>query len=84
MFIVQSLLFFDSHRPQQYRKCIHCLHHLHQTKIKHKITAKLVEVFVKSGDITYTLPKYLHHFKDKFEHEFSFGGGSGDSGGIFL
>jgi hypothetical protein len=42
-----------------------------------------VEVFVQSGDIINTVPIYLHHFKDNFEHEFGFGGGSEDSGGIF-
>ena len=44
----------------------------------------IVEISVLSGDISkcyiWSSPPLL----DYFEHEFGFGGGSGDSGGIFL
>ena len=34
------------------------------------------------GGIVQDIEEYLHRFSTNFEHEFSFGGGSGDSGGI--
>jgi hypothetical protein len=48
------------------------------------LIAEVVEVLLKGGDIIYSIQEYLHHFWTKFEHELTLGGGSGDSGGIFL
>jgi hypothetical protein len=36
------------------------------------------------GDILYSTQEYLHQFWTNFEHNIAHGGGSGDSGGIFL
>ena len=50
------------------------------------LTMKLtisVEVFVLSGDNSYSIQGNLHRFYLNFEHEIDSGGGSGGSGGIF-
>jgi hypothetical protein len=36
------------------------------------------------GDIIYSTQEYLHQFWTNFERNIAHGGGSGDSGGIFL
>jgi hypothetical protein len=42
-----------------------------------------VEVLTHGGGFGNCIKEYLHQFYAKFEHKLHYGGGSGDSGGIF-